>query len=554
LPDLTKPAAVQAQRGKRDNVMKKKIYIYDTTLRDGAQAEGVAFSSNGKIKLARKLDQFGVDYIEGGYAGSNEKDMRLFRELKKKPLSHAKLVAFGSTRRARQNVKTDAFVKSLLKAGTDVVCLVGKCSRLHVQDVLRTSLKENLAMISDTVGYMKERGKEVLFDAEHFFDAYKDDAEYAMQSLQTAVAAGADAVVLCDTNGGSLGHEVYDITKAVVEETGVDVGIHTHNDIGLAVANSLEAVRAGAVQVQGTINGFGERCGNANLTTLIPALELKMDRSCVGRQALKKIREVSLFVDDLVNVRPDARAPFVGRNAFSHKAGQHVNAVQKNPRSFEHVAPASVGNERRMLVSELTGGSGVLLKAIELGLGRKESEEGMRDILKALKDLESKGYAYEAADASFRILIQKVLKKHKSFFDLEGFRVIVEKRGKDEPCLSEATVKVRVSDKVEQTVAEGDGPVNALDKALRKALVRFYPQIAEVFLTDFKVRILDPQEATAATTQVLIESGDGESSWGTVGVSGNVIEAAWEALLDSVEYKLFKAEEKAKKKSRKRSK
>ncbi len=522
--------------------MAKKIYIYDTTLRDGAQAEGVSFSSNGKVKLARKLDQFGVDYIEGGYAGSNDKDMQLFRELRKKPLKHAKLVAFGSTRRARQNVKKDQFVASLLKAGTDVVCLVGKTSRLHVQDVLRTSMKENLAMIADTVGYLKDRKKEVFFDAEHFFDAYKDDSEYAMKALEAAASAGADALVLCETNGGCLSHEVYEITKAVVDAVDVAVGIHTHDDMGLAVANSLEAVRAGAVQVQGTMNGFGERCGNANLTTIIPALELKMKKSCVGRAQLKKIKEVSVFVDDLVNMRPAARAPFVGKNAFSHKAGQHVNAVQKNTKSFEHVNPSLVGNERRMLVSELAGGSGVLLKAIELGLGRKESEEGMRDILKALKDLESKGYAYEAADASFRILIQKVLKKHKPFFELEGFRVIVEKRGKDEPCLSEATVKVRVDDNVEQTVAEGDGPVNALDKALRKALVRFYPEIAKVLLTDFKVRILDPQEATAATTQVLIESGDGETSWGTVGVSGNIIEAAWEALLDSVEYKLFQVE------------
>ena len=534
--------------------MKKRVYIYDTTLRDGAQAEGVAFSGNGKVKLARKLDQFGVDYIEGGYAGSNEKDMYLFRELKKQPLRHARLVAFGSTRRARQSVKKDPYVESLLKADTDAVCLVGKTSRLHVIDVLRTSLKENLEMITDTVAFMKDRKKEVFFDAEHFFDAYKDDACYAMESLSAAVAAGADAVVLCDTNGGCLSHEIFEITKAVVEAVGVPVGIHTHDDMGLAVANSLEAVRAGAVQVQGTMNGFGERCGNANLTTIIPALELKMGRTCVGNASLRQIKEVSRFVNDLVNMRPDPRAPFVGRNAFSHKAGQHVNAVQKNPRSFEHVNPATVGNERRMLVSELAGGSGVLLKAIELGLGRKESEEGMRDILKALKDLESKGYAYEAADASFRILIQKVLKKHKSFFDLEGFRVIVEKRGKDEPCLSEATVKVRVKGKVEQTVAEGDGPVNALDRALRKALVRFYPEIAKVFLTDFKVRILDPQEATAATTQVLIESGDGETSWGTVGVSGNIIEAAWEALLDSVEYKLFQSEKEAKNKGRKRSK
>ena len=534
--------------------MKKRVYIYDTTLRDGAQAEGIAFSSSGKLKLARKLDQFGVDYIEGGYAGSNEKDMYLFRELKKNPLKHAKLTAFGSTRRARTNVKKDPFVASLLEAGTGVVCIVGKTWKLHVKDVLRTSMKENLAMISDTVGYLKGKKKEVFFDAEHFFDGYKDDPEYSMKALETAAAAGVDALVLCDTNGGSLPNEIYEITKSIVDATGVPVGIHVHDDMGLSVANSLEAVRAGAVQVQGTMNGFGERCGNADLCSIMPALELKMGRRCVGKASLKKLQEVSRYVYDLANARPDPTAPYVGRRAFTHKAGQHVNAVQKNPKSFEHLDPSTVGNERRMLVSELAGGSGVLLKAIELGLGRKESKEGLKDILKALKDLESKGYAYEAADASFHILIQKVLKKHKSFFDLEGFSVIVEKRGKDKACLSEATVKVRVNDQVEQTVAEGDGPVNALDRALRKALVRFYPEIAKVFLTDFKVRILDPEEATAATTQVLIESSDGESSWGTVGVSGNVIEAAWEALLDSVEYKLFQIEAKAKKKRSKRSK
>lgn len=532
----------------------KKVYIYDTTLRDGAQAEGVAFSAGGKVKFARKLDQFGVDYIEGGYAGSNEKDMQFFRELKKAPLKHAKLVAFGSTRRAKTLVKKDGFVSSLLDAGTGTVCVVGKTSRLHVSDVLRTTTQENIAMVRDTISYLKHKGKEVFFDAEHFFDAFKDDSSYAMEVLNAAVASGADAVVLCDTNGGTLTNEIFGITKTVVDSIRVPIGIHVHDDMGLAVANSLEAVRAGASQVQGTMNGYGERCGNANLCSILPSLELKMGYSCVGRKSLKVLKEMSQFVSDLVNQRPDPRAPYVGRNAFSHKAGQHVNAVQKNPKSFEHVVPSSVGNERRMLVSELAGGSGVVLKAIELGLGRNESEQGVRDILKSLKELESRGYAYEAADASFKMLVQKVLKKHRSFFGLEGFRVIVEKRGKDEPCLSEATVKVRVDQDIEQTVADGDGPVNALDKALRKALVRFYPEVAKVFLTDFKVRILDPEEATAARTQVLIESSDGESSWGTVGVSGNIIEASWEALMDSVEYKLFQVEAKSKRnKSRRRS-
>jgi len=407
-------------------------------------------------------------------------------------------------------------------------------------------------MISDTISFLKDRGKEVFFDAEHFFDGYKDRPEFAMSTLRAAVAAGVDVVVLCDTNGGCLPHEIREITKNVVEVVPVPVGIHVHNDMGLAVANTLEAVRAGAVQVQGTVNGFGERCGNADLCSIVPALQLKLGVSCLKKGTLKELRELSLFVDDLVNIRHNTRAPYVGDSAFVHKAGPHVNAVQKNPRTFEHINPVLVGNERRTLVSELSGSSSVLLKAIELGVGREKSAKGARDVLGALKNLEARGYAFEAADASFRILIQKVLKEHKPFFDLEGFRVIVEKRGKNQPCVSEATIKVRVNGEVEQTAAEGDGPVNALDKALRKALIRFYPEIAKVFLTDFRVRILDPQEATAAKTRVLIESSDGQENWGTVGVSGNIIEASWEALVDSVEYKLFREEEKKRKgKSRK---
>ena len=530
----------------------KKITLYDTTLRDGAQAEGVSFSASGKLRFVQRLDTFGVQYVEGGYAGSNKKDMEFFRAVKRADLKTTRVVAFGSTRRARRRVKDDPYVKSLLDAGTGTVTLFGKSWKLHVRDVLRTTVKENLAMIAETVAFLKDRGRDVFFDAEHFFDGYKDDPDFAMACLAAAAGAGADALVLCDTNGGSLSHDVHAITHSVVEAVHVPVGIHTHNDTGVAEANALEAVRAGAVQVQGTINGYGERCGNANLCTLVPALQLKLGKRCVRAAQLAKLSELSLFVDDLVNLRPDQRAPFVGGSAFSHKGGPHVNAVRKNPRTFEHVEPETVGNERRILVSELSGGSSVLLKAIELGAGHEGSIEGTREILGALKELESKGYAFEAADASFRILIQKVLKEHKPFFALEGFRVIVEKRGKDEPCVSEATIKVRVNDEVEQTVAEGDGPVNALDKALRKGLMRFYPQIAHVALTDFRVRILDPQEATAATTRVLIESSDGTESWGTVGVSENIIEAAWEALIDSVEYKLFREEEKRKKRRRRR--
>ena len=531
---------------------KRRIQVCDTTLRDGAQAEGVSFSNVAKRRLAERLDRFGVDYIEGGYAGSNPTDMAFFRKMREQELSTAAVVAFGSTRRAGAKVREDANVRSLLDAGTDVVSVVGKAWMLHVTDVLRTTAKENFAMVSETVGYLKQRRRKVLFDAEHFFDGYKADPEFALRVLETAVAAGADLVVLCDTNGGTLPHDVFQTTSRVVAALDGPVGIHAHNDCGLGVANSVEAVRAGAVHVQGTVNGYGERCGNANLCSILPTLALKMGCDVLKKGSLANLRELSLFVDDLVNIRPDMKAPYVGQSAFTHKAGQHVDAVKKNPKTFEHVRPARVGNTRHTLVSEISGTSSVLLKAVELGLGRTESAAGARDILAALKALESKGYAFEAADASFRMLIQKVLRKHKSFFDLEGFRVIVEKRGKDAPCLSEATVKVRVARDVEQTVADGDGPVNALDMALRKALVRFYPAIEKVFLTDFRVRILDPEEATAATTRVLIESSDGTESWGTVGVSENIIEASWEALVDSVEYQLFREEERRKVAGRKK--
>lgn len=521
----------------------KHISLYDTTLRDGAQGESVSFSGPGKVLLAKRLDAFGIDYIEGGFPASNPKDMHFFKAMCGQKLTHAKVVAFGSTRHPRCAVADDPQLQALLEAGTAVVTIYGKTWRLHVADVLRTSLAENERMIEETVTYLKSKGRTVFFDAEHFFDGYKDRPEFALKMLRAAVRGGAEAVILCDTNGGTLPHEVYAITRSVVAELDVSVGIHTHNDAEMGVANAVEAVRAGAVQVQGTINGYGERCGNANLISLIPALQLKLGVNCVAGDDISKLKELSTFVDDLVNLRGNPRAPYVGQSAFSHKGGAHVNAVQKNPRTFEHVDPKSVGNERRVLVSEVSGASNILLKAVELEMGRRTSGQGAREILDVLKDLENRGYAFEAADASFRMLIQKVLREHKSFFDLEGFRVAVEKRGDEEPCISEATVKVRVNNEIEHTVAEGDGPVNALDRALRKALIRFYPQIGTVFLTDYRVRILDPEEATAAKTRVLIESSDGESTWGTVGVSENLIEASWEALVDSVEYKLFMEEE-----------
>ncbi len=527
----------------------KRIAIYDTTLRDGMQGEGLSLSLGGKIRLASKFDDFGIDYVEGGYAGSNPKDMDFFHDIRKVGLKNTRLAAFGNTRRAGVAATEDLVIRKIIESHAPVATIFGKTWRLHVRDVLRTTDVENLAMIRDTIRALKGAGREVIFDAEHFFDGYKDSPEYAFKVLGAAARSGADCVVLCDTNGGCLPNEIYEITRAVVRCMGrLAVGIHCHNDGGMGVANSIEAVRAGAAHVQGTMNGYGERCGNANLCAIIPALELKLGCRCIPEGNLRGLRGLSQFVDGILNLQPERRAPYVGDSAFAHKAGMHVNAVQKNPRSFEHVQPELVGNKRRILVSELSGGSNILLKALEMGVNLDRASPELRRVLSRLEQKERKGYEFEAADASFRLLMQKVLKKHRSFFGLEGFRVIVEKRGKRLPCMSEATVKIRVGKELSHTVGEGDGPVNALDSALRKALMRFYPEIASVVLTDYNVRILDPETATAAKTRVLIESSDGKKHWGTVGVSENIIEASWEALVDSVEYKLFMDEEEKRKK------
>mgnify|MGYP003586755862 CR=1 FL=1 len=520
-----------------------KVFLYDTTLRDGAQGEGISFSDAGKVRFARMLDEFGVDFIEGGFAGSNPRDRRFFDDIRKERLGHARIAAFGSTRRVDLDAQDDPQLAGLLAAETEWVTIYGKSWLLHVLDVLRTTGERNLQMIADTVGFLRVAGRQVIFDAEHFFDGYKADPAYALKALGAAVGEGAAGVALCDTNGGSLPHEVFEITRAVCRAfPGVQVGIHAHNDSGLAVASSLEAVRAGARQVQGCMNGYGERTGNANLVSILPALELKMGFSCVGPERLRRLRDVSLVTDDLANQRADPRQPYVGRSAFSHKAGAHVNAVQKNPKTFEHVEPSAVGNERHVLVSELSGTSNVLLKAAELGVDVSAlDKEATRAILDEVKRRENRGYSYESADGSFKILLQKLLKKHTAFFELEGFRVIVEKRGRDEPCISEATIKVKVEGETELTAGEGHGPVDALNAALREALTRFYPEIETIALSDYRVRILDPQDATRAVTRVLIESGDGVRQWGTVGVSENIIEASWQALLDSVEYKLFES-------------
>ncbi len=523
-----------------------KVFIYDTTLRDGAQAEGVTFSPVSKIHVAKMLDAFGVDYIEGGYAASNSKDMAFFKDIKKENLQHAKIAAFGSTRRANIAVEEDKGTHALLEADTEVCTIFGKSWLLHVTEVLKTTPEENLAMIEDTCRFLKENGREVIYDAEHFFDGYRDHSEYALKSLAAAVKGGADVLVLCDTNGGRLPHEMFEITTLVRETFGIAVGIHTHNDSELAVANAMESVRAGAVQVQGTINGFGERCGNCNLLSIMANLLKKTDQTClVDEEKLRGLKQLSKFVNEQANLRDNPRAAFVGDSAFAHKAGMHVDGVRKVSQSFEHVSPASGGNERRILISELSGASNVMEKLLEMGidnLDRKSSE--VREILQALEKMERDGYVYETADASFKMLIKKVLKEHKRFFELEGFHVIVEKRSKEEACISEATLKLKVNGERVSAVGEGDGPVDALNMALRRALTKFYPSIDGVQLADYRVSILDPEEATAAKTRVVIESSDGTSSWGTVGVSENIIEASWEALVDGVEYKLFLDEEK----------
>ncbi|MCS6772170.1 MAG: citramalate synthase [Kiritimatiellae bacterium] len=526
--------------------MKPRVEIYDTTLRDGAQGEGVSFSGVGKILVAKRLDEFGVDYIEGGYAASNPKDMEFFRAIKSEKFTNARIAAFGSTRRANVPVAEDQGCRALIEADTPVCTIFGKSWRLHVREVLRTTEEENRAMIADTVRFLKERGKEVIYDAEHFFDGYADSREHALATLRAAVEAGADRLVLCDTNGGSLPDTVAAVVRDVCAVfPNARIGIHTHNDSELGVANSIAAVRAGALHVQGTINGFGERVGNANLVSIIPILLLKMGYDCMQPHSLRQLKAVSQYVYEMASVRPNPKQPFVGDSAFAHKAGMHVDGVRKIASSFEHIDPALVGNQRRILISELSGASNVFLKAVEMGLQLEKNSPEIRQILRELENLEKEGYAFEAAEASFKLLIQKVLKRHKPFFQQLGYRVIVEKRRHDEASLAEATVKLAVNGEIESTVGEGDGPVDALNDALRKALTRFYPSIREVQLVDYQVRILDPETGTAAKTRVLIESSDGKQSWGTVGVSTNLIEASWEALVDSVEYKLFLEEQAA---------
>lgn len=510
----------------------QKVQLYDTTLRDGTQGEGISFSLLDKLRIAEKLAAFGMDYIEGGWPGSNPKDIAFFEEAVKRSWGNTKIAAFGSTRRANTAVEKDPQILTLLEAKTPVVTFFGKSSKLHVTEVLGVTIEENRAMIRDTVDFFKKNNREVVYDAEHFFDGYKDDPEHALATLDAA--KNADTIVLCDTNGGSLPSEIETITKIVWEHFKMPLGIHTHNDCELGVANALAAVRAGAVHVQGTTNGYGERTGNCNLTSVIPNLQLKMNLPVV--ENLSRLRELSLFVDELANCPHNIRAPFIGATAFAHKGGMHVNAVQKLARSYEHIEPEAVGNSQHVLISELSGQSNVLLKAKELGFDLKKGSTEVSAILQNVKQLESEGYEFEAADASFDLLIRKALNGHRSLFDLKEYHISFRKDGENTATSCEATVKLSVNGVAEYTVAEGDGPVNALDAALRKALRPFCAWIDDVKLEDYKVRILDTSRGTGAKTRVLIVSTDGNDRWGTIGVSDNILEASWLALVDSFEY------------------
>ena len=516
-----------------------KVKLYDTTLRDGAQAEGISYSVMDKMRIAEVLDNLGIHYIEGGWPGSNPKDMEFYLRMSKKPLKNCQLVAFGSTRKAHTRAEQDNNLRAILKSKSRLVTIFGKTWDLHIRDVLKTTLEENLNMIKDTVGFLISQGLTVFYDAEHFFDAYNANKEYSLRCLLAAEEVGAKAIVLCDTNGGTLTSEIKDIIRQIRPKIKVSLGIHCHNDADLAVANSLAAVEAGCDMVQGTINGYGERCGNADLIPIIANLKLKMGIDCISDNKLKELTHVSHFVSEISNMKQRNDQPYTGSSSFAHKGGVHINAVMKNPKTYEHIEPALVGNRRRILVSELAGKTGVLIRAKDLELDLSKEDPQTKKILKLLQNLEHRGYHFEAAEASFELLMKRALKKYKKFFDLEGFRVVVEKQS-DKKITSEAIIKLKVKGAKEHTAAEGDGPVNALDNALRKALKDFYPTLSKMHLSDFKVRVLDEKAGTAAKVRVLIQSQDESDTWSTIGVSENIIEASWQALVDSIEYKLLK--------------
>lgn len=514
------------------------VKIYDTTLRDGTQGEGINFSVTDKLLITEKLDEFGVDYIEGGFPGSNPRDITFFAEVAKLKLKHARLAAFGATRRAGVKASDDAQLRTLLDSAMPVMTIVGKTWTLHVTEILRTTLEENLAMIEDSVRYLVNQGREVIYDAEHFFDGYRDNPDYAFQTLAAALRGGASNLTLCDTNGGTMVPDFTAIVGRAVAEFGGDkVGVHCHNDSGVGVALTLAGVTAGASLVQGTANGYGERTGNADMITVLPSLFLKLGRTANCAKHLTQLRDLSLFFDELANLRPNTKAPYVGASAFAHKGGLHANAAQKVKSSYEHIDPTLVGNQTRVLVSDMAGRSSVAMKARELGFELDEKGEPIKRLIEQLKELEHKGYEFEASDASLKLLIARTVGQAKTFFTVDGYRVIVERRQGE--LFSEATVRVTVNGQSYHTVAECVGPIGALDKALRLALENAYPQLKEMELRDYKVRILESRQGANSRTRVFIESADREDIWGTVGVSDNIVDASWEALMDAVNFKLL---------------
>jgi 2-isopropylmalate synthase len=517
------------------------IEIYDTTLRDGTQGQDFNLTSEDKVAIAKRLDAFGVDFIEGGWPGSNPKDVRFFELMKGVPLTRARLSAFGSTRRKGVRCEDDPNLRALLAAETPVVTVFGKSWDLHVTEALNATLAENLEMIRESVAYLKANGRMVIYDAEHFFDGYAKNASYALSTLEAAVDGGAERLVLCDTNGGTLPDRVTELVRLVKGRFSIPVGIHAHNDCDLAVANTLSAVKAGATHVQGTMNGYGERCGNANLISVLPNLVLKLGFD--QPQELVALRDLSRYIDERANLQPNPRAPFVGDAAFAHKGGVHVSAVNKNPQTYEHIMPETVGNRRRVLLSDLSGRANIVAKSAEFGDVSAISDRAVQEVVQKLKELEHRGYAFEGAEASFQLLSRKVRGEYAPYFVLHGYRVLIDKREDEGGAGCEAIIKVEVGGQLEHTAAAGDGPVNALDAALGKALMRFYPMLAELKLTDYKVRVLSgPETGTASVVRVQVEVTDGRESWGTVGASTNIIDASYEALIDAIEYKLMKDE------------
>ncbi|MGD9308857.1 MAG: citramalate synthase [Desulfosarcina sp.] len=525
----------------------ESILIYDTTLRDGTQGENVTFTADEKLKIAMRLDEMGIHYIEGGWPGSNPRDIRFFDLAKREQFKTARITAFGSTRKPGIDAARDPNLQAILNSDTPAAAIFGKSWSLHVETIMDNTLDENLAMIADSVAFLKANNREVIYDAEHFFDGFKDSADYALKTVSAAYRAGADFLVLCDTNGGTLPHEVETIVRSVNQHLkaqfkdtrNLKLGIHTHNDCGMAAANAIAAVTCGAVMVHGTINGYGERCGNADLTTLIPVLSTKMKRACIPEKKLRGLKSLSRYVSETANIVPINSRPFVGRSAFAHKGGIHVNAIMKEPRAYEHMNPELVGNQRRVLMSDLAGKSNVEYKAREMGVDLGANGFDSKTIVAAIKQMEDEGYQFDVADGSFKIMLQKFTEQFKPLFDLESFRVTIEK-DKDLPCSAHATIKISVGDSHEITAAEGLGPVSALDNALRKALGNFYPDLDSMKLVDFKVRVVDGRDGTEAKVRVFIESRDQDQIWSTIGVSEDIIEASWQALADSFQFKLAK--------------